>query len=65
MARCRSISGCRAGCPVELGCVDDLDEPAVHDPRIVAGEHHPHELLRLGEPAGLDDDDVDPGDGLG
>ena len=44
---------------VELGGVDDLDEPAVHHPRMLAGQQHPHEFLRLGEAAGLDDDDVD------
>lgn len=49
---------------VELDGVDDLDEPSVHDPGILTGEHHPHEFLRLGEPTGLDDDDVDPGRGL-
>jgi hypothetical protein len=49
----------------ELGRVHDFDEPAVHHPAVLAGEHHPHELLRLGEPAGLDDDDVDPGCGSG
>lgn len=50
---------------VELGGVDDLDEPAVHDPRMLAGEDHPDEFPRFGEPAGLDDDDVDAGGGAG
>ena len=49
----------------ELGRVHDFDEPAVHHPGVLTGEHHPHELLRLGQPARLDDDDVDPGSGLG
>jgi hypothetical protein len=49
---------------VELGGVDDLDQPAVHDPRVLAGEHHPHEFLRLGQPARLDDDDVDAEGGV-
>lgn len=44
---------------VELGGVDDLDEPAVDDAGMLAGEHHPHEFPGLGETAGLDDDDVD------
>lgn len=52
------VLGARA---VELGCVDDLDEPAVHDAGMLAGEQHAHEFLGLGEPAGLDDDDVDAG----
>ncbi len=43
----------------ELGGVDDLDEPSVDDPRMLAGEHHAYEFLGLGESAGLDDDDVD------
>src|SRR5262249_36192267 len=43
---------------VELGGVDDLDETAVDDAGMLAGEHHPYEFLRLGESAGLDDDDV-------
>ncbi|EPH43187.1 putative protein CobW [Streptomyces aurantiacus JA 4570] len=50
---------------VELGGVDDLHEAAVHDVGVLAGEHHPHELLRLREPARLDDDDVDAGGGAG
>lgn len=50
---------------VELGCVDDLDQSPVHNPRIVAGQQHPDEFLRLGEPARLDDDDVDTGGGPG
>lgn len=50
---------------VELGRVDHLDEPAVDDPRMLTGQHHPHELLRLGETARLDDDDVDTGRGPG
>lgn len=54
----------RARC-VELGGVDDLDEPAVHDPRMLTREDHPHELLGLGKPARLDDDDVDTCRGLG
>lgn len=45
---------------VELGRVHDLDEPSVHRARIVAGEDHPDEFLRLGEAARLDDDEVDP-----
>src|SRR5690348_5529612 len=49
---------------VELHRVDDLDEPAVDDARLLAGEHHPHELLGFGESAGLDDDDIDAGGGL-
>ncbi len=44
---------------VELGGVDDLHETAVHDVRILAGEHHAQEFLRFGEPTRLDDDDVD------
>lgn len=31
---------------------------------MLAGEHHAYEFLGLGEPARLDDDDVDPGGGL-
>ncbi len=50
---------------VELGGVHDLDQAAVDDARVLAGEHHPHELLRLGQTAGLDDDDVDAGGGAG
>lgn len=48
---------------VELRGVDDLDQPAVDDPAVVAGEDHPDEFLRLGQPAGLDDDHVDTGGG--
>ncbi len=50
---------------VELGGVDDLDEPAVDDPRLLGGEQHAHQFLRFGESAGLDDDDVDAGLGAG
>ncbi len=50
---------------VELGGVHDLHETAVHDVRVLAGEHHAHEFLRLREPARLDDDDVDAGRGPG
>jgi hypothetical protein len=50
---------------VELHRVHDLDESAVDDARLLAGEHHPDEFLRFGETAGLDDDDVDAGGGLG
>ncbi len=50
---------------VELGGVDDLDQAAVDDARVLAGEHHAHEFLGLGQPAGLDDDHVDPGAGRG
>lgn len=50
---------------VELGRVDDLDEPAVHAALVLTGEHHPDEFLRLGEPARLDDDDIEAGVGAG
>lgn len=42
----------------ELRRVDDLDEPAVHDPLVLAGEDHPDQFLRLGEAARLDHDHV-------
>ncbi len=44
---------------LELGGIHDLDEPAVDDVRQLAGEHHADELLRFGQAARLDDDDVD------
>ncbi len=50
---------------LELRGVDDLDQPAVDDPVVVAGEDHADEFLRLGQPTGLDDDHVDTGGGAG
>lgn len=48
-------------CGGEFGGVDDLDQSAVPDVRVVAGQQHPHELLGLGETARLDDDHIEPG----
>lgn len=50
---------------LELGGVDHLDQSPVHDARVVAGEDHPDEFLRLGEAARLDDDHVEPRGGPG
>lgn len=50
---------------VELGGVDDLDQSPVHDVRILAGEDHAYEFLRLGQSAGLDHDHVETGGGPG
>lgn len=50
---------------VELGGVDDLDEAAVDDAGLFAGEHHTDEFLRFGESAGLHDDHIDAGVGMG
>src|SRR5690606_32199123 len=50
---------------VELGGVHDLHQTAVDDAGVVAGEHHPHQLLRLGQAAGLDHDHVGPERGAG
>lgn len=49
---------------VELRGVDDLHEPAVDDARVLAGQEHLDQLLGLGQPTRLDDDDVDSGRGL-
>ncbi len=50
---------------LELGGVDDLHQPAVDGALVGAGEDHPHQCLRLGQTAGLDDDDVDARRGAG
>ncbi len=51
-----------------LGGVDDLDQAAVDDVPVAAGEDHADQRGRLGQAAGLDDDEVDargrPGEGV-
>lgn len=58
-------AGVRGPGLVELGGVHDLDEAAVDDVRQLTGEDHADELLRFGQAARLDDDDVDAGGGAG
>jgi hypothetical protein len=50
---------------LELGGVHDLREPAVADVGVLAGDHQPDQVARLGDAAGFDDDDVDPRLGRG
>ncbi len=45
----------------ELRRVDDLDQSAVHDPVVLAGQDHADEFLRLGQTARLDHDHIDTG----
>ena len=45
--------------------VDDLDQAPINDARVLAGEQHLEELLRFGQTARLDDDDVEAGGGTG
>lgn len=42
-----------------LGGVDHLDEAAVADVRVLAGQDHADQFDRFGQAAGLDDDDVE------
>jgi hypothetical protein len=48
-----------------LGGVHDEDQPAVDGARLAAGQHRADQRGRLGQAAGLHDDQVDPGAGCG